>query len=177
MFLVVHGPADRFATAMPLAAGNHAVFMVMLDERFEGVPGHRPEVRMLTVVDGAVGAAPTPTLRFEPDRRRLPDRDHDGTERAATIHVDNTVGGPFQRRAHRAPARRAAAELRAWGLAAREAGLADWSTSPATTYRLFFAGAEQQTVTIVLAGGDLRVEAPTSFEEGGAFSSAWVNVG
>ena len=63
---VVSGPYDRFATAMPLAAGEYAVFLSTADARLAptfDADGH--EVRQLTVTAGNAGAAPAATLSFD----------------------------------------------------------------------------------------------------------------
>ena len=53
---------------------------------------------------------------------------------------------------------------------------ADCTSAPVASYRFFYAGAKDQTVTVDLEGGDVRVDARPSFDEGGGFATVWVTV-
>jgi len=174
---VVNGPHDHFVTAIPLEAGEYAVLLTTTDESFAGAPdadGHG--VRQLTITTGSAGSAPTPTLTFD----RIAEDDLIGPTTApphpATIRVDNTVAGSFQFSLVELPADATQHDFELWAQNSVARGGFDWSTSPAATVRAFCAGAAPQTVTVDLDGGDLRVDARPSFDQGGAFSVVWVTV-
>ena len=174
---VASGPHDHFVTAMPLDAGEYAVFLTTSDATFEPTPdadGH--EVRQLTITAGNAGAAPAPSLTYD----RMADDYVIGpttaTRGTATIRVDNTVGGPFQLALIELRPDATKNDLDLWELGNAEGGPADWSTAPVATVRVFYAGAPLQTVTVDLGGGDLKVDARPSFEAGGLFSFVWVSV-
>ena len=94
---VASGPHDHFVTAMPLEAGEYAVFLTTSDETFAPTPdtdGH--EVRQLTVTAGSAGVAPAPTLAFDRMAEDYLIGPTTAPRGAATIRVDNSVGGSFQ---------------------------------------------------------------------------------
>ena len=94
----------------------------------------------------------------------------------ATIHVDNTIGGDFviSLVELRPDATRHDFTLFENGI---EPGkTADWTSAPVASYRFFYAGAPDQTITVELEGGDMRVDARPSFDEGGGFATVWVTV-
>jgi hypothetical protein len=174
---VVNGPHDHFVTAMPLPAGEYAVFLLTTDESFASTPAEGYEVRQLTVTAGGAGAPPNPTLTF--DRMAadyLIGRTNPAPRGPATIRVDNTVGGAFQLSLVELRADATQHDFELWAQASATASRLDWRTSPAATARVFYTGAAQQTITVDLDGGDLRVDARPSFDQGGLFSVVWVTV-
>jgi hypothetical protein len=163
---VDHGPHDHFVTAMPLDAGNYAVFLTTNDATLASTPPASGfEVRQLTVAAGTAGVAPTPSMTFERLTMDALIGPVNAPRGAATIRVDNTVaGGPFQLALIELRADTTRGAYEAWEHAITDGGRRDWSTAPIATLRAFYVGAAQQTVTIDLDGGDLIVDAPSSFD-------------
>jgi hypothetical protein len=174
---VVSGPHDHFVTAMPLAAGEYAVFLSTTDATLASTfdaDGH--EVRQLTVTAGNAGAAPAATLSFNRMGEDYLIGDTTASRGPATIRVDNTAGGPFQVAITELRPDATRHDYDLWTQANTDDEPFDWSTAPIAAIRVFYAGAPQQTVTVDLAGGDLAVDARPSFDQGGLFSIVWVTV-
>jgi hypothetical protein len=157
---VISGPRDHFVTAMPLDAGEYAVFLTTTDETLAATyDDDGAEVRQLTVIAGSAGTAPIPTLTFD----RMADDYLIGPTTAArgtaTIRVDNTIGGTFQMFLTELRADATRHDFQLWLRAVVPGTRADWSTAPVATIRVFYAGAPNQTVTVNLDGGDLQVDA------------------
>jgi hypothetical protein len=173
---VVHGPDDHFTTTMPLAAGEYAVTINVHDQVLAPVPGHVPAVALLTVEPGDVGDLPTPTLRFDRQATDYLIGDNLATAGPATIHVDNTVGGDFVVSVVELRADATQHDFALFVNSIPPGETADWTSAPAASYRFFYAGAADQTVGVDLEGGDLRVDARPTFDEGGGFATVWVTV-
>jgi hypothetical protein len=173
---VSNGPRDHFVTAMPMTAGEYAVFVTTSDTTSAPTPAAGHEVRLLTVAAGDAGAAPEPTIRFDRMDTDYLTGDTTASSGPATIRVDNTAGGPFQLALIELDPDATPHDLDRWEQAAPDPAKKDWSTAPIASMRVFYAGAAQQTITVDLGGGDLHVDARPSFEEGGTFSVVRVAV-
>ena len=173
---VVHGPDDHFTTTMPLAAGEYAVFLNETDEFLGPVPGRVPHTALLTVEPGDIGDLPTPTLHFDRQARDYLIGDNLATAGPATIHVDNTVGGDFVFSVVELHTDATQQDFALFVNSIPAGETADWTSAPVASYRFFYAGAPDQTVSVDLEGGDVRVDARPTFDEGGAFATVWVTV-
>jgi hypothetical protein len=173
---VVGGPHDHYATAMPLTAGDYVVIVSTVDSTFAPTPADGHEVRLLTVAPGDTGTAPAATLAFDrmaQDYLIGPTTAPRGT---ATIHVANTAGGPFELAIKELRPDATQHDFDLWQLATPDPAHTDWSTAPVTAFRIIYAGAAQQTITIDLHGGDLHVEAPAVLGQGTPSSGIWVTI-
>ena len=160
---------------MPLAAGDYAVFLNITDEFLAPVPGRLPDVALLTVEPGDDGDPPTPTLRFDRQATDYLIGDNVATAGPATIHVDNTIGGDFVISLVELRPDATQHDFTLFENSIPPGETADWTSAPVASYRFFYAGAQDQTITVDLEGVT-RVDARPSFDEGGPFATVWVTV-
>jgi len=133
------------------------------EETFAGAPdADGYEVRQPTVAPGSVGDAdPDGDLRPDGRRRRLPGRADHGAARPGNDPYRHHGPGPFQLPPAELRADAPQHDYARWEQDNAERGRFDLSTSPAVTFRVFYAGARQPTLTFDLDGVEVAEPSPS----------------